>query len=148
MDAIEFIKQDHRKIAELFEQFLQAESDMTQEELLQAIQNGLSTHSEMEERVLYPELKSIAAVQVERALQEHLEIRKMPAELLDEDLDEDSFVRQFRELKDDFQTHVEEEEAPEGILELARQHFGARKLSQMGSRMQDIQRREREDLAA
>jgi hemerythrin superfamily protein len=148
MDAIEFIKQDHREIAELFEQFLQAESDMTQEELLQAIQTGLSTHSDMEERVLYPELKSIAAGQVERALQEHSEMKKLLSELLDEDLDEDSFVKQFRELKDDVQKHVEEEEAPNGILDLALEHFSARKLSQMGSRMQDIQRRERKDLAA
>jgi hypothetical protein len=48
----------------------------------------------------------------------------------------------------DVQTHVEEEEAPGGILELAREHFSVGQLSQMGSRMQDIQRREREDLAA
>jgi hemerythrin superfamily protein len=61
MDAIELIKQDHRRIDELFEQFLQAEADLTQEELFQEIQTGLSAHLEMEERVLYSELKSIAA---------------------------------------------------------------------------------------
>jgi hypothetical protein len=148
MDAIELIKQDHRRIEELFEQFLQAEADMTQEELFQQIQTGLSAHSEMEERVLYPELRSIAADQVEKALQEHAELKKILAELPDADLDEDSFEKRFRELRHDVQTHVEEEEAPGGILERAREHFSASKLSQMGSRMQDVQRREREDLAA
>ena len=148
MDAIELIKQDHRRIDELFEQFLQAEADMTQEDLFQEIQTGLSAHSEMEERVLYPELKSIAADQVEKALQEHAEIRKILAELPDADLDEDSFEERFRVLRHDFQTHIEEEEAPGGILERAGEHFSASKLSQMGSRMQDVQRREWEDLAA
>ena len=149
MDAIEFIKQDHREIAELFELFLQAESDMTQEELLEGIQTGLTAHSEMEERVLYPELKTIAADQViEKALQEHSGMKKILAELKDADLDEDSFEKRFRGLRQGLQTHVEEEEAPGGLLELAREHFSASKLFQMGSRMQDIQRRERENLAA
>jgi len=148
MDAIELIRQDHRRIEELFEQFLQAESDMTQEELLQGIQTGWSTHSEMEERVLYPELKSIAADQVEKALQEHSEVKKVLAGLQDVDLDEDSFEKQFRGLRQEVRTHVEEEEAPGGILELAREYFSAGKLSQMGSRMQEIQGREGQDLAA
>ena len=149
MDAIELIKQDHRRIAELFEQFLQAESDMTQEELLQGIQTGLSAHSEMEERVLYSEVKSIAADQVQKALEEHSEVKEILAELLDADLDEDSFEKRFRELMEDVQTHVEEEEASGGILELAREHFSDSQLSLMGSHMQDIQGGEREeDLAA
>lgn len=148
MDAIELIKQDHRRIEELFEQFLQAEADLTQEELFQEIQTGLSAHSEMEERVLYAELKSIAADQVEKALKEHSEVKRILAELMDGDVGEHSFEKSFRELRQDVQTHVEEEEAPGGILELAREHFSDGKLSQMGSRMQDIQRREREDLAA
>ena len=123
MDAIELIKQDHRRIEELFEQFLQAESDMTQEELLQGIQTGLSAHSEMKERVLYSELKSIAADQVQKALEEHSEVKEILAELIDADLDEDSFEKRFRELREDVQTHVEEEEASGGILELAREHL-------------------------
>jgi hemerythrin superfamily protein len=77
MDAIEPIRQDHRRIEELFEQFLQAEPDMTQEELFQEIQTGLSAHSEMEERVLYSELKSTAVDQVEKALQEHSEVKEI-----------------------------------------------------------------------
>ncbi len=148
MDAIELIKQDHTKIQELFNKFLETESDMTQEQLFQEIETGLNAHAEMEEHVLYPELTPFAQEKVDEALQEHAEVKKLLEELLDADLNEDTFESQFSKLMEDVTRHVEEEESQDGILEVARQKFDQAKLSEMAVDMQNIQQRRRRDLAA
>ena len=148
MNAIDVIKQDHRRIERLFSKFLETESDMTQEQLFQEIETGLNAHAEMEEQVLYPELKPFAEDKVEEAIKEHAEVKELLEQLIDADLDEDSFELQFNKLMEDVQRHVEEEESESGILELARQNFDERKLSAMAAEMRNIQQGTRHDLAA
>ena len=147
MDAIELIKQDHRRIEELFNEFLEAESG-PQENLYQQIQTGLNAHSEMEERVLYPAVKQFAANEVEEALEEHTEVKELLAELLDADFSSEDFESSFNELMNDVIHHVEEEESPTGILEVARQHFDQRRLTEMANEMSNIKRDVQKDLAA
>jgi Hemerythrin HHE cation binding domain len=148
MNAIEMIKDDHRRIEALFSKFLETESDMTQEELFQEIQMGLNAHAEMEEHVLYPELSRFAQEQVDEALKEHAEVKALLDELLGADLDEDTFESQFNKLMEDVRHHIEEEEAQDGILELAHESFDDKKLSEMAKEMRNIQQRMRHDLAA
>src|SRR6516164_3891227 len=106
MNAIDFIKQDHLRIDELFQKFLAAESETAEEDLLQEIETGLSAHSDMEEQVFYPALKNIAADKVEEALKEHAEVKEMLADLLDADLSEENFESKFQTLVDDVRNHV------------------------------------------
>jgi hemerythrin superfamily protein len=148
MNVIEFIKQDHRRIEELFENFLDAESDMTQEDLFQEIETGLSAHSEMEEQVLYPALKDIAPDKVHEALKDHAEVKELLADLLDADLGENDFESSFQKLVQDVRQHVKEEEAPGGVLELAAESLSAEQLYKMTDEMLRIQRRIKEDMAA
>ena len=148
MNAIDFIKQDHLRIEELFQKFLVAESETTEEDLFQEIETVLSAHSEMEEQVFYPALKDIAADKVEKALKEHAEVEEMLADLLDADLSEENFESDFRKLVDDVRHHLEEEEAPGGILELAAESLHDEQLSKMMNEMLRVQRGTQEDLAA
>ena len=148
MDAIELIKEDHRRIEELFGRFLATEEDMTQEDLWQEIQAGLTAHAEMEERFLYPAVKRFAKEQVVEALEEHAEVKKLLAKLLDADLNEEDFEKQFNELIDNVQHHVEEEESPTGVLALARERLDERTLRKMADEIQRIERKVKNDLAA
>ena len=148
MDAIELIKQDHLHIEELFQNFLETESDMTQEELVQEIETDLTAHSEMEEQVLYPAVKELAPDKVEHALEEHAEVKKLLAALLDEGLNEETFESNFQKLVDDVRQHVREEESPGGILELATKSLGSERLSQMANEMLRVYHKIEEDMAA
>jgi len=148
MDAVELIKQDHRRIEDLFATFLEAEGEMTQEDLYQQIQTGLNAHAEMEERVLYPAVKQFAEEQVAESLREHAEVKEMLAKLLDADLNEEEFETQFTKLMEDVRHHVEEEESPKGILEIARQNLDEDALSKMAKDLRSIQRGVEKDLAA
>jgi hemerythrin superfamily protein len=148
MDAIELIKQDHREVGELFTQFLSAESDLTLEDLFQRIETALTAHTEMEERVLYPAVKEFAPEKVHEALQEHAQVTELLAELLGTEIDDEGFESQFNRLVEDVRHHVEEEESPEGVLEVARQHLSHQELARLGAELQRIKEEAEEDLAA
>ena len=148
MDAIELIKQDHREVDELFTQFLSAESDLTLEDLFQRIETALTAHTEMEERVLYPAVKEFAPEKVQEALQQHSQVTELLAELLGTEIDDEGFESQFNRLVEDVRHHVEEEESPEGVLEVARQHLNHQELARLGSELQRIKEEAEEDLAA
>ncbi len=148
MNAIEFIKEDHLRIEELFQKFLAAEGETTEESLFQQIETGLSAHSEMEEQVFYPALKDIAGDKVKEALKEHAEVKQMLADLLDADLNDEDFEPKFQKLVEDVRHHVKEEEAPNGVLELAAESLGAEQLSEMAREMLRIQRGIKDDMAA
>lgn len=148
MNAIEFIKQDHRRIEEYFENFLDAESDMNQEDLFQEIETGLSAHSEMEEQFLYPALQDVAPEKVDESLKEHAEVKELLADLLDADVNEETFESGFRKLAESVRHHVKEEEAPGGILELAAGSLSEGQLDEMMKEMFRVQRSIEGDMAA
>jgi hypothetical protein len=108
----------------------------------------LNTHSEMEERVLYPALRQFAPEKVDEAIDEHSEVKGLLLDLLESDLDEDAFESQFNRLVEDVRHHVEEEESPNGLLALAQQHFNTEQLSAMARDLLAVKREVEEDLAA
>jgi hemerythrin superfamily protein len=148
MHAIEFIKQDHRRIEELFQNFLSAESDTTLENLFHEIEAGLNAHAEMEEQVFYPALKDIAPDKIDQAVKEHAEVKQLLADMLDDDLSDEDFDSRFHQLVDDVRHHVEEEEAPGGILEVAADSLSEEQLSEIMNEMLRVQRSTKEDMAA
>ena len=148
MNAIEFIKQDHLRIEELFQNFLRTESETTRENLFQEIETGLSAHSEMEEKAFYPAMKDIAPDKVDEALKEHAEVKQLLADLLDADLSDENFESRFQKLVDDVRHHVKEEEAPGGLLNLAGESLSAVQLSEIMNEMLRVQHGTREDMAA
>jgi len=148
MDAIDLLKQDHRRVEQLFARFLEAQSEEPQEDLFQEIQTELAAHAEAEERVFYPAMKEHAREQVEEAVSEHAGVKQMLADLLDLDIDDETFDERFNTLMENVQHHVEEEEAPEGLLELARQKLNPEMLSEMVNQIQAVKRDVENDLAA
>lgn len=56
-DAIQMLKDDHRKVEALFEQFLEEESGKKQQ-IAQQIFHELEVHSTLEEEIFYPALQS------------------------------------------------------------------------------------------
>jgi hemerythrin superfamily protein len=148
MNATEFIRHDHERIEELFRDFFETETETSQEDIFQLIETGLTAHSEMEEQVFYPALEEFAPDKVEEALREHAEVKEMLVDLLDADLNEETFESKFQKLMDDVRKHVQEEEAPGGILEIAEKSLDRERLSRMANEMLNVQRRIKEDLAA
>jgi hemerythrin superfamily protein len=148
MDAIELLKQDHRRVEQLFSDFLENESETTQEDLFQQIETELLAHGEAEEQVFYPALREHAADKVEEALKEHGRVKQLLADLLDEDVNEEDFESKFTQLMEDVQHHVSEEEGPGGVMEIARELLGQEELSDMAAQIEAIKRDVEDELAA
>jgi hemerythrin superfamily protein len=150
MDAIELIKQDHRNVERLFTEFLETEDTEVdnREDLFQQIETELNAHTEAEEKVFYPAMQSKAPDKVQESLREHSQVKQLLAELLDLDFDEDEFPIKFNKLMEDVLHHVEEEEAEDGVLELAQQSFDSQELAKMGGEIQRVKESIEGEMAA
>ena len=71
MDALNQLIQDHRKVAELFEQFEATENEQECQRIFQQIHQELEVHTQLEETALYP------------ALQQYEELKDITLEAID-----------------------------------------------------------------
>jgi len=113
MDAIEMLKKQHREVEGLFEKYdgLGERASQAKQEVIDEITDALAMHATIEETHFYP------AVQEKRtedilleALEEHLGIKRVIADLLKIDASEPTFDAKVKVLKELVEHHVEEEE--------------------------------------
>jgi len=150
MNAIDLLKDDHREVERLLSDFLASEDSETEkrEEIFQQIEKELLVHGDIEEQVFYPAVEDLARDKVEEALREHAELRRLLADMLEIQLEDESFDHKITNLMEKVQHHVQEEEAPDGLLELARKNFDEARLQQLAKRMLDLKQQSQEELAA
>jgi hemerythrin superfamily protein len=113
-DAIEMLKADHQKVRDLFQQYMAASDQNAKSQIAEQVFVELETHAQLEEMVFYPAFEEEADDEgrqlVEEARQEHQEVKDLIAELRGRDAD-DEFDARFRELMENVEHHVQEEEA-------------------------------------
>lgn len=112
MTAIEMLKKQHREVAGLFDKLEGAQSAGQRREIFNAIADALAVHATIEERHFYPAVKNKATDDMLlEAVEEHLEIKRAIAELLQLDAGDKTFAAQALMLRDEVEQHVEEEES-------------------------------------
>jgi len=149
MNGIDVLKQDHRKVEQLFAKFLQLQdSEEERERVFQEIETELSAHAEAEDKVFYPLLKGEIPDQVDEAREEHLEISKTLVELLAMEFNDEDFDSKFTSMIKAVQHHVEEEEREGGIMDVARQKISEENLTTMASDIEAIKRAIQDEMAA
>ena len=150
MNAIDLIKTDHQNVRKLFSEYIGAElDDLDQrEDLFQKIEKELLAHSEAEEKILYPAIQNESPDTVKKALSDHQEVKQLLSEMLEYEVDDEEFEKRMNLLMESVQSHIQEEEGPGGILELAGQKLTEEKLETMGQRIQQLKQSSEEELAA
>jgi len=111
VNATKLLKSQHGEVAGLFKEFESAENSEARRRLFEEISDKLAVHTTIEERVFYPavyvgELKDF----LKEAVEEHLSAKRMIAELLKMDLDDEEFVPKVKVLQELIEHHVDEEE--------------------------------------
>ena len=111
-NAIEWLKADHRRVNNLFQQY-ETTPDLTrQRHIAEQAFTELDMHAQLEEDIFYPAFEEAADDEgkdlVEAFLQEHMLVQQMMAELLA--LQGAEFHRKFQELMEAVRDHVHEEE--------------------------------------
>ena len=113
MDAIELLTQQHREVDELFEKFEKASggNDKLLMDLFARIADNLAAHATIEEKLFYPSVYvGPTADKLQEAVEEHLSVKRVIADLLDMDPSDTQFKAKMKVLQELVEHHVEEEE--------------------------------------
>ena len=122
-DAIALLKDDHRKVEDLFKEFEGATGDGRKEKLAQQICLELSVHAAIEEEIFYPACEG----KVEEDLLKESYVEHDAAKLLIAEIssgageNDDFFDSKVKVLQEEIEHHVQEEEKRmEGLFAQAR----------------------------
>ena len=113
---MQLLKQDHRTVKELFAEYgkLQAGDRDGREQLFRKINEELTIHSEIEERLFYPAVREVPTDEakdlVSEAVEEHHIVKTLLGELSDLDPGSPSFEAKMTVLRENVLHHAEEEE--------------------------------------
>jgi hypothetical protein len=111
-DAIALLKEDHRKVEELFKQFEEAKGDGRKEKLAREICLELSVHTALEEKIFYPACDG----KVDEDLLNESYVEHDAAKVLIAEIDaangegDEYFDSKVKVLQEEIEHHVEEEE--------------------------------------
>ncbi len=123
-DAIALLKEDHRKVEDLFEKAEKARDEDRKKMLVQEICTELMIHSMVEEEIFYPACKGQIDDEevLEEAYVEHDGAKVLIAELLDSEPDAEFYDAKVTVLSELIKHHVKEEEKrSEGLFAQARE---------------------------
>src|SRR6266550_3813570 len=100
MNALELLKQDHRKVKELFDQAKAAADDKQRKQIFDRIDTELTIHAHIEETLFYPEMQQYEELKdmVEEALQEHQEVTTLLDEIETMEPNDDEFQSTLEKL--------------------------------------------------
>ena len=122
-DAIALLKEDHRKVEELFKQFESAKGDGRKEKLANEICLELSVHAAIEEEIFYPACEGkVDEDLLKESYVEHDAAKVIIAEITaGAGADDEFFEAKVKVLQEEIEHHVEEEEKRlEGLFSQAR----------------------------
>ncbi len=114
MNTFNSLKQDHKKLTQLFNEVLHTSSRSikTRENLFEEIKSLLNHHARTEEDILYPILKDISTshLQTAESYEEHHLMKTVLKELNTWQKNNDDWLGKMKTLKDLVEHHAQEEE--------------------------------------
>ena len=121
-DAIALLKEGHRKVEDLFEQFEKARGEGRNEKLARQICLELTVHTAIEEEIFYPACQgTVDEDLLKESFVEHDAAKLLIAEIeANEGADDEFFDSKVKVLSEEIEHHVEEEEKPGGVFSQAR----------------------------
>jgi hemerythrin superfamily protein len=138
MNALKMLKQQHRDVEKLFKQFEAAKSVEPQRKTFIKIADALAVHATIEERHFYPSVKEKQTEEILlESVEEHLEIKRAIADLLEMDAGDEQFEAKMKVLQEDVQHHVEEEEGE--LFPKVERLFDEEALEVIGAAMEETQ---------
>ena len=136
MNAIELLKEDHKKVDKLFQK-VKADEDADHKDTFEQIKAELEVHTHIEETIFYPkvkegdeELKKI----VEEGIQEHHQAKMFLRELSQLADDSEKFQPKLKVLMEDISHHVQEEEGQ--MFPMIEEQFDEYTLQMLGQEME------------
>lgn len=137
MDALELLKKDHNEVKALFKKAdeLGERATTSRRDLFEQIDEALTLHSKIEEKLLYPAFKERAKKddqkdEVLEAYEEHAVAKRLIKELEGLEPTAETYKAKLQVLSEAITHHADEEEKE--MFPMARQLFSKDELEQMG----------------
>lgn len=112
MDALQLLRDDHRRVKELFRQFDAADDASTRKAIADQAIAELMVHAQIEEEVFYPAMQRVGLTdQVAHAEEEHHAAETIMNEIVDLDTRDGTLHGRFSALVDSVREHIDEEES-------------------------------------
>ena len=135
MNAIELLKQQHDEVDDLIETIEKAANAKAKEAAFFELADKLAAHAKIEETIFYP---AVMAKQTEdnllESVQEHLQIKRVLADMLDLEVDDDQFDSKLSVRKEEIEHHAREEEEKE-LFPRVKKLLSAEELAGLGNEM-------------
>jgi hemerythrin superfamily protein len=111
MSAIDLLEGQHREVDALFAALEDATSKEQKAGLFDQLADKLAIHAAIEEHHFYPTVRARRTEDILlESLEEHLSIKRVLADLLDTQADDETFDAKIKVLKEQIEHHVAEEE--------------------------------------
>ncbi len=131
-NVINLLTQDHRDVEELFGDFAESGDETT----ARAICDMLTMHTEIEERIVYPDLRRIDQAMAEEAEREHAQAKDLIQQIRGATGDE--LVGMMDELEAAVEHHVSEEESE--AFPAMEEQLDESRLDEMGEQAEAMKR--------
>lgn len=137
MDIISILKDDHKKVHELFSQIEETSSraSKSREKLFEQLKTEVTLHALAEEQCLYPRLKDVESLKhyALESYEEHRLVKQLFEELSEIQSDDEEFLAKCKVAKDLFFHHVKEEEGE--IFKEMKSEFDKDELKELGQQV-------------
>ena len=111
-DAVTLLKEDHRRVEDLFASFEKAKGDGRKQKLAEQICAELIVHAKIEEEIFYPACEGqVEEDDLKEAYVEHDGAKVLIAEISQGGPDDDYYDAKVKVLQEQIEHHVKEEEA-------------------------------------
>jgi hemerythrin superfamily protein len=139
MNAIAMLEAQHRQVADLFEKIEKARSPETKGRYFIQVADALAIHATIEEHHFYPAVRAKRTEDILlEALEEHLAIKRVLSDLLDLEVEDETFDAKLKVLKEEVEHHVEEEE--QDLFPKVKKLLDAGELDSIATAMQEEQK--------
>ena len=111
-DAVALLREDHKKVSALFEEFEKARSDRRKKEIVATICQELTVHAALEEEIFYPAVKAALKDKelVPEAVVEHASVKDLIAQVRDQEPGGEEYDAKVKVMGDNVKHHVKEEQ--------------------------------------
>jgi hemerythrin-like domain-containing protein len=135
MGPIDVLEEQHREVEALFDAFDEVEDASDKRKLFLDLADAIAAHSTIEERHFYPAIRASQTEDLVReAFSEHLQVKKLVADLLDTSAGDPGFVTKVHQLKENISRHVAVEEGQ--LFPLVRRLFADMELDVVADQME------------
>ena len=113
-DALQLLRDDHKKVKDLFKQFGETEDVRSRGAIVQEALKELTIHAELEEEIFYPAVRQEAGIEedkMDEADEEHRVAKVLIAELQKMRPTSSHFIAKFTVLAESVRHHIDEEES-------------------------------------